>query len=72
MLDHTSSIHDVDPTSDPETAELDLLLNGADTQVIEIDCIYTACLLSELESEFEPDDPEVVELIGHNTPMPRD
>jgi hypothetical protein len=41
-----------------------------DTQEVMIDCTYTMCFLSELESEYEADDPEVVELIGANAVRP--
>jgi hypothetical protein len=71
MVDHTpSQAPDTGLIASSETTKI-RHLEEDDTQVIEIDCVYTTWLLSEIESEPEFNDPEEVELIGHNVPLPR-
>ncbi len=61
---------DTDLNPAPETTRIRQLAED-DTQVFEIDCVYSTCLLSELEFDPESDDPELVEVIGLNAPRPR-
>lgn len=66
-------ILDYDLTAD-QIAALELTktrhLEEDDTQEVTIDFTYAMCWMSEMESEFAPDDPEVVELIGVNADRP--
>jgi len=67
LLDHDLTADSTTTVESTRTRHLD----EDDTQVVTIDCTYAMYWLSEIDTEYSADDPEVVELIGLNAAKPR-